>query len=147
MKHVSRRTAGDGGAYSPSRRGAGQVLKKTGRDRQTPSPAVQPQDGRTAPLRTLVEIVKLLLERDDVNPDKPSRYGETPLWWAAHNGHGEVAEILLKRDGVDPHRQHRYGETPLQQAARNGHEEVVKILLGQGVVSPGKPDERGETLG
>ena len=31
----------------------GQLLKKTGRDRQTPSPAVPPQDGRTAPLRTL----------------------------------------------------------------------------------------------
>jgi len=31
MKHVSRGTAGDGGAYSPSHRGAGQVFKKTGR--------------------------------------------------------------------------------------------------------------------
>jgi len=53
MKHVSRWTAGDGGAYSPSHRGAGQVLKKTGRDRLTPSTAVRLQDGRTAPLRTL----------------------------------------------------------------------------------------------
>jgi len=53
MKHVSRWTAGDGGAYSPSPRGAGQVLKKTGRDRLTPSAAVRLQDGRTAPLRTL----------------------------------------------------------------------------------------------
>jgi len=55
MKHVSRWTAGDGGAYSPSHRGAGQVLKKTGRDRLTPSTAVRLQDGRTAPLRTLIE--------------------------------------------------------------------------------------------
>jgi len=53
MKHVSRGTAGDGGAYSPSHRGAGQVLQKTGRDRLTPSTAVRLQDGRTAPLRTL----------------------------------------------------------------------------------------------
>ena len=35
-------------------RGAGQVSKKTGRDRLTPSTAVRPQDGWTAPLRTLV---------------------------------------------------------------------------------------------
>ena len=41
MKHVSRGTAGDGGAYSPSHQGAGQVLKKTGRDRVTPSTAVR----------------------------------------------------------------------------------------------------------
>jgi len=57
MKHVSRWTAGDGGAYSPSHRGAGQVLKKTGRDRLTPSTAVRLQDGRTAPLRTLADFV------------------------------------------------------------------------------------------
>ena len=55
MKHVSRWTAGDGGAYSPSHQGAGQVLKKTGRGRLTPSTAVRLQDGRTAPLRTLGE--------------------------------------------------------------------------------------------
>ena len=54
MKHVSRWTAGDGGAYSPSHRGAGQVLKKTGQDRLTPSTAVRLRDGRTAPLKTLV---------------------------------------------------------------------------------------------
>ena len=53
MKHVSRWTAGDGGAYSLSHRGAGQVLKKTGRDRLTLSTAVRLQDGLTAPLRTL----------------------------------------------------------------------------------------------
>ena len=53
MKHVSRWAAGNGGAYSPSHRGAGQGLKKTGRDRLTPSTAVRLQDGRTAPLRAL----------------------------------------------------------------------------------------------
>ena len=39
----------------PGRRGerSGQLLEKTGRDRWTPSTTVQPQDGRTAPLRTL----------------------------------------------------------------------------------------------
>ena len=54
MKHVSRWMAGDGGVYSPSHRGAGQVLKKTEGDRLTPSTAVRLQDGRTAPLRTLI---------------------------------------------------------------------------------------------
>ena len=48
---------GDGGAYSPSHRGAGQIFKKTGRDRLTPSTAVRLQDGRTAPLRTLVSAI------------------------------------------------------------------------------------------
>ena len=46
MKHVSQWTAGDGGAYSSSHRGAGQVLKK---DRTGPLNAVhrRPSPGRT----------------------------------------------------------------------------------------------------
>ncbi|PUU80418.1 ankyrin repeat-containing domain protein [Tuber borchii] len=67
-----------------------------------------------------VEVVKMLLERDDVNPNKPGDNGETPLWWAAHNGHWRV------------------GRTPLQQAIRNVYE--------YSVVNPSKPGEPSETL-
>jgi len=62
MKDVSQWTAGDGGAYSPSHRGTGQVLKKTGRDRLTPSTAVGLQDERTAPLRTLISNAPIQLD-------------------------------------------------------------------------------------
>jgi len=47
------------------------------------------------------EVVKMLLERDDVNPSKAGRYGQTPLWCAAQNGHEGVVKMLLGRDGVN----------------------------------------------
>ena len=51
---------GDGGGYSPLSRDAGQVSKKTGRDRLTQSTAVRLMDGRTAPLRTLGKVIIML---------------------------------------------------------------------------------------
>ena len=32
------------------------------------------------------EVVRILLERDDVDPNKPDVCGRTPLLWAAANG-------------------------------------------------------------
>ena len=47
-------------------------------------------------------MVKILLGRDEVNPDKPDHYGRTPLCCAALNGHEGVVKMLLERDGVNP---------------------------------------------
>ena len=46
--------------------------------------------------------MKILLEQDDIDADKPSESGETPLWWAALNGHEGVVEMILGRDDVNP---------------------------------------------
>ena len=39
-------------------------------------------------------VVKILLERDDVNPSKPDRRGRTPLSWAIQGGHAGVIALL-----------------------------------------------------
>jgi len=45
----------------------------------------------------------MLLDRRDVNPDQAdTAYGQTPLSWAARNGHSEVVKILLERKDVNP---------------------------------------------
>ena len=44
--------------------------------------------------------MKLLLARDDVNPDKPDVCGKTPLCKATHNGHEGVVKLLLREDGA-----------------------------------------------
>lgn len=44
-------------------------------------------------------VVKLLLEREDVNPDSLDEVGRTPLSYAAGNGHEGVVELLLVRAG------------------------------------------------
>jgi len=47
-------------------------------------------------------VVKLLLEREDVNPDSLDEVGRTPLSYAAGNGHEGVVELLLVREDVNP---------------------------------------------
>ena len=49
-------------------------------------------------------MVKLLLEREEVNPDKPGDNGRTPLSYAAEGKHEGVAKLLLECEEVDPGR-------------------------------------------
>ena len=58
-------------------------------------------------------IVKLLLGREDVNPDIPdTKYGQTPLSWAAEYGREGVVELLLEREDVNPDSPSKFGRTP-----------------------------------
>ena len=83
-------------------------------------------------------VVKMLLEREDIDPDQAdSKRGQTPLVWAAQNGHDGVVKMLLERGDVNPdHIDTRYGRTPLSWAAENGHKGVVKMLLEREDVNP-----------
>jgi len=89
--------------------------------------------------------VKVLLGRDDVDPDGPGNNGLTPLDCAARCGHEGVVKILLGRDDVDPNKSGDGSRTTPLWDARNGHERVVKILLGRDDVGPNKPTFSGET--
>ena len=90
------------------------------------------------------EVVKIMLECENVNPDWPNNFGETPLLHAAWGGYEEVVKILLKK-GVNPDGQDDVGETPLMHAAAAGNEEVVKILLMEAGVNPGRSCDYGQT--
>ena len=90
-------------------------------------------------------VVKILLGRGEINPDKPDIGGQTPLLYAAQNGYEEVVKILLGRGEVNPDKPDIDGQAPLSYAAQNGYEGVVKILLGQEEVNPDKPNKWGQT--
>ena len=75
--------------------------------------------------------MRLLLARDDVNPDKPDNDGQTPLWVASFYGHSGVVRLLLPRDDVNADKPDNDGETPLRWASSNGHEGVVRLLLSR----------------
>jgi len=47
-------------------------------------------------------VVKILLEREEVLPDKPDNNGQTPLWYAAQDGHERVVALLQSRKAVAP---------------------------------------------
>ena len=87
-------------------------------------------------------IVKILLERGDINPDKADTYhGRTPLWLAAEKGHEGVLKMLLERGDVNPDQPDTYhGQTPLLWAVNRGREGIVKMLLEREDVNPDQPD-------
>ena len=46
--------------------------------------------------------MKILLGREEVNPDEPDNYGQTPLSYAALLGREAVVKILLGRGETNP---------------------------------------------
>ena len=93
----------------------------------------------------IVGIVASLVEVEGCDINKKDGTGNTPLVWAAWNGHEGVVKILLEQDHVSPDRPDRHGQTPLGCAAWNGHEGVVKILLERDDVDPDRRGRWGQT--
>ena len=58
-------------------------------------------------------VVKILLGKEDINPDKPGEGGRTPLMRAARNEHEGVVKMLLGRGDVNPEEPDESGRTPL----------------------------------
>ena len=75
-----------------------------------------------------VEVVKLLLNKSDIELDVRDAWGLTPLTMAVLSGHLEVVELLLQKP-VQLDLANNYGRTPLSCAAAAGHLEIVRLLL------------------
>jgi len=93
----------------------------------------------------IVEIVASLVEAEGCDLNQMDSSGNTPLHWAASNGHEGVVKMLLGRYEVDPDKPDNDGKTPLWRAALSGHEGVVKMLLGRDDVDPDLSDNYGRT--
>ena len=44
----------------------------------------------------------MLLDKEGVDPNVKDTGGQTPLSWAAGNGHEAVVKVLLDREGINP---------------------------------------------
>ena len=88
-----------------------------------------------------LEIVKILAALTD-NPNAPNQWGDTPIYWAAHNGHTEIVKILAPLTD-DPNAPDEDGCTPIDDAIRMGHSEIVDILAlwTDHTENPVAPDE------
>ena len=91
------------------------------------------------------EVVRLLLERQDVKADSQDELDRTPLSHAAENGCDEVVRLLLERQNVKADSQDYNGQTPLLYAALSGHENIVKLLLDSNDVIADSQDLAGRT--
>ncbi|KAN0073515.1 Ankyrin repeat-containing domain protein [Elaphomyces granulatus] len=86
-----------------------------------------------------VDLVKLLLKVDGINPNFGDHSKSAPLILAAKNGHSDVVEMLLATANVDPDIRDQYSASPLFYACKNAYESkayvsIVKQLLNRGDV-------------
>jgi ankyrin repeat protein len=82
-----------------------------------------------------VEVVKLMLEKGADVEAKDTKYGQTPLLWAAASGHKAVVTLLLDNSAVIGI-ENSNGWTALQLAAFGGHEGVEQLLGIHGALEP-----------
>lgn len=73
------------------------------------------------------------------------KHRQTPLSWAAENGHEGVVRQLVQRDDIDVNSKDDKGPTPLSWAAREGHEAVVRLLIERDDVDVNSKGDMGLT--
>jgi len=74
---------------------------------------------------------KLLNDNPALVSSRTRDYGETPLFFAAKNGHADVAELLIAK-GADVKAVSYLDWTPLLDAVEGGSKEVVELLISKG---------------
>ena len=79
------------------------------------------------------DVVKLLVNRHDVDVNHKDSHGNTPLFLATTGRHKAVIETLINREDTDLNSKDCRGDTPLSEAAQRGHDAIVRILLERGV--------------
>lgn len=72
-------------------------------------------------------------EPSETRYDSKDKHRQTPLLWAAGNGHEVIVKLLLDIGKVDVDSKGKDGQTPLLWAAAYDREAVVKLLLDSGV--------------
>ena len=90
-------------------------------------------------------VLQRLLPAKGTKLDSRDSGGQTPLSWAAGNGHEAVVQLLLRTGQVKADAKDSWGRTPLSRAAKNGHEAVVQLLLRTGQVEADAEDNEGQT--
>ncbi|KAM0472609.1 hypothetical protein ACHAPX_008766 [Trichoderma viride] len=80
----------------------------------------------------LTDYMRKLLERPNTNVNVVNEMEETPIYWAAYNGHEEAIRLLLQH-GAESNKYNGTGLTPLHEAAMRNHAAAAQALLTAGV--------------
>ena len=79
-------------------------------------------------------VVEQYLEEDHDIEAKDDIFGQSPLLWAAENGHEASVQVLLERN-AQIESQNRYGQTALWLAVRHGHVRMVQVLVERNAIA------------
>ena len=80
----------------------------------------------------LVSVIEaMLISRENFDFNSENRFGQTPLYLAASNGHKAVVELLIARDDIEINTKDNKDQTPLHLAALRGAEAVVELLVAR----------------
>ena len=74
-------------------------------------------------------ILKLMLEREDVDINAIDTCGDTALILATRLGKGKIVELLLARKDIDINSADKNGLTPLMHAVKHGCVGLIKHIL------------------
>ncbi|KND92754.1 Inversin [Tolypocladium ophioglossoides CBS 100239] len=74
-------------------------------------------------------VVRLLLEREDIDVNPRDEMGQTPLLIATEQGHVEIVRLLLAKSNVNINARDEDGQTALVSAAQAGLMSIVCALL------------------
>ncbi|KAL9471563.1 hypothetical protein ACSS6W_009504 [Trichoderma asperelloides] len=92
-----------------------------------------------------VAVVKALIKtRADIEA-RDTKYGGTPLSWAAANGHEDIVGLLIN-NGADIEAMDINNGTPLLWAAKNGHASTLSLLIQKGAEIDAKDITGGTPL-
>ncbi|KAI9700067.1 MAG: hypothetical protein M1836_002601 [Candelina mexicana] len=86
-----------------------------------------------AAARDRSEIVQLLLNCKNIDPNHATQGNGNPLHWAAIMGSVKSAKLLISMESIDLNKTDPGGYTALSWAAARGHLDVVKLLVETGL--------------
>ncbi|HEY3321923.1 MAG TPA: ankyrin repeat domain-containing protein [Planctomycetota bacterium] len=109
------------------------------------NPGLRAREAIEAAQRGDVPTLGQLLRENPALVNARGECGETPLHWAAHNGHLAAVELLVS-SGADLHAQatQKWGGTPLFWAAEQ-HVEIAAFLLDKGAAVDAINAKNGQT--
>ena len=83
-----------------------------------------------------LNMLKVLLENQNYNPNQEGTRSTTLLHYACDGGHLGIVKYLIDEHQVDPLSKDDYERTPLHVASRKGHLDIVRYLVDEQSIDP-----------
>lgn len=91
------------------------------------------------------DIVKILLNRKNININQKNIFGNSALMWASIRGYKSIVNRLLKEKNINVNDQDNFGYTALMLAVRSENKSIVRILTNCNNIDVNKNNYFGNT--